>query len=52
LLLKGLPFTHAATRALFLSRLVEREVAAERVELVAWLQSNAAHMALYDRVSL
>ena len=52
LLLKGLPFTDAATRALFLSRLVEREVAAERVELVGWLQSNAAHMALYDRVDI
>jgi predicted O-linked N-acetylglucosamine transferase (SPINDLY family) len=52
LLLKGLPFTDAATRALFLSRLGERGVTAERVELVAWLQSNAAHLALYDRVDI
>src|SRR3974390_1037024 len=52
LLLKGLPFTDAATRAFFLSRLRERGVTAERVELVAWLQSNAAHMALYDRVDI
>jgi len=52
LLLKGLPFTDAATRALFLSRLGERGVTAARVELVAWLQSNAAHMALYDRVDI
>ena len=37
LLLKGKPFADAATRALFLARLGERGVAAERVELVAWL---------------
>ena len=37
LLLKGKPFADATTRALFLARLGERGVAAERVELVAWL---------------
>ena len=44
LLLKGNPFADAATRALFLSRLGERGVAAERVELVAWLPSEATRI--------
>ena len=52
LLLKGKPFADAATRALFLARLGERGVAAERVELVAWLPSRAAHLALYDRIDI
>ena len=52
LLLKGNPFADAATRALFLSRLSERGVAAERVELVAWLPSEATHLALYNRVDV
>ena len=52
LLLKARPFTDAGTRAYFLSRLGERGVAAERVELVAWLPSGAAHLALYDRVDI
>jgi predicted O-linked N-acetylglucosamine transferase (SPINDLY family) len=52
LLLKGKPFTDAATRALFLARLGERGVPAERVELVAWLSSTIAHLALYNRVDI
>jgi predicted O-linked N-acetylglucosamine transferase (SPINDLY family) len=52
LLLKGRPFADAATRALFLSRLGERGVAAERVELVAWMPSGAAHLGLYNRVDI
>jgi protein O-GlcNAc transferase len=52
LLLKGLPFVDATARALFLSRLGERGVAAKRVELVAWLPSSAAHLALYDRIDI
>ena len=51
LLLKGKPFADA-TRALFLAHLGERGVAAERVELVAWLPNNAAHLALYDRIDI
>ena len=42
LLLKGKPFADAATRALFLARLGERGVAAERVELVAWLPGTSS----------
>ena len=52
LLLKGTPFADAATRALFLARLGERGVAAERIELVAWLPGAAAHLALYHRVDI
>jgi protein O-GlcNAc transferase len=37
---------------LFLARLGERGVAAERVELVAWLPNAAAHLALYHRVDI
>jgi protein O-GlcNAc transferase len=49
LLLKGKPLADAATRALHLSRLTERGVAAHRVELVDWLPDSKAHLALYDR---
>jgi protein O-GlcNAc transferase len=52
LLLKGKPFADAGTRALFLARLGERGVAAERVELVASMPSIAAHLALYHRVDI
>ena len=52
LLLKGKPFADAATRALFLSRLSERAVAAERVELVDWLPSATAHLELYNRIDI
>jgi predicted O-linked N-acetylglucosamine transferase (SPINDLY family) len=52
LLLKGKPFADPATRALFLARLGERGVPAERVELVAWLSSTIAHLALYNRVDI
>jgi protein O-GlcNAc transferase len=52
LLLKGKPLGDAATRVLFLSRLGERGVEAERVELVSWLSSPAMHLALYDRVDI
>ena len=52
LLLKGRPFTDAATRALFLARLGERGVEAERVELAAWLPDTTSHLALYHRVDI
>ena len=52
LLLKGKPLGDAATRSFFLSRLAERGVAPERVELVAWLSNEAMHLALYDRVDI
>jgi protein O-GlcNAc transferase len=52
LLLKGKPFADATTRALLLSRLEERGLAAERVELVAWIPSQAAHLALYNRLDI
>jgi FkbM family methyltransferase len=52
LLLKGKQFADGATRALFLARLGERGVAAERIELVAWLPDSAAHLALYHRVDI
>ena len=52
LLLKGKPFADAGTRALFLARLGKRGVAAERVELMAWLPDAAAHLAVYHRVDI
>ena len=52
LFLKGKQFADATTRALLLSKFGERGVAAERVELVAWLPSSAAHLALYDRIDI
>ena len=52
MLLKGKPFADTATRTLFLARLGERGVAAERVELVAWLPGAAAHLAAYHRVDI
>ena len=51
LLLKGKPFAEAATRAIYLDRLAERGVAADRIELVAWLPERE-HLALYDRVDI
>jgi len=52
LLLKGMPFADAATRVLFLDRLGERGVRAERVELMAWQPDPAEHLALYDRMDI
>ena len=52
LMLKGISFADASTRALFLSRLDEREIAAERVELVAWQPSEAMHLAQYGHVDI
>lgn len=52
LLLKGKPFADAGTRGLFLAHLGERGVAAERVELVAWVPGVAAHLAAYHRVDI
>src|SRR5215831_8255466 len=44
LILKGKWFADAATRALFLARLGERGVAADRVELVTWVPGAAEHL--------
>jgi protein O-GlcNAc transferase len=52
LILKGISFADAATRALFLDRLGERGVPAERVELLAWHPGPAEHLALYHRVDI
>jgi predicted O-linked N-acetylglucosamine transferase (SPINDLY family) len=52
LLLKGAPFADAATCALFLARLGELGVAAERIKLMAWQPRTAAHLALYHRVDI
>jgi protein O-GlcNAc transferase len=52
LLLKGKPFADATTRALLLARLGERGVAAERVELMAWLPNATDHLALYHRMDI
>jgi protein O-GlcNAc transferase len=52
LLLKGKQFADGATRALFLARLGERGVVAERVELLAWVPDATAHLAVYDRVDI
>jgi predicted O-linked N-acetylglucosamine transferase (SPINDLY family) len=51
LLLKGKPFAEAATRAIYLDRLAERGIAADRIELVGWLPERE-HFALYDRVDV
>jgi FkbM family methyltransferase len=37
---------------LLLARLARRGVAAERIELAAWVPSSAAHLSLYDRVDI
>ena len=52
LMLKGISFADASTRGLFLSRLDDREIAAERVELVAWQPSEAVHLAQYGHVDI
>src|SRR5262249_25869327 len=52
LLLKGTPFADAATRALFLARLDERGVAAERVDLMGSVSSATQHLALYHRMDI
>jgi predicted O-linked N-acetylglucosamine transferase (SPINDLY family) len=52
LILKGMSFADAATRALFFDRLGDRGVAADRVELVARLPAAAEHLALYHRVDI
>ena len=52
LLLKGKSFADSGTRALFLSEMRNRGIASERIELLAWLPSGSAHLALYDRVDI
>src|SRR5262245_5556893 len=52
LILKGISFADAATRALFFARLGERGVAADRIELVTWLPGATEHLALYHRVDI
>jgi len=52
LLLKGGWFVDPATRDLFLARLAERGVAADRVELVPRLHGAAAHLSAYERVDI
>ena len=52
LLLKGRSFADAATHTLFLARLIERSVTADRVELVAEQPDVTAHQAVYHRVDI
>jgi predicted O-linked N-acetylglucosamine transferase (SPINDLY family) len=52
LLLKGKPFADEATSANFLARMIERGIAPERVQLVAWLPSGTAHLALYEQIDI
>ncbi len=52
LLLKGKPFSDAATRNLFCARLIERGIAAERVELTGWTAGSAHHLAFYEHVDI
>jgi predicted O-linked N-acetylglucosamine transferase (SPINDLY family) len=52
LLLKGKPFADEATCAWFLARFRERGIAAERVQLVAWLPSSTAHLGLYEKIDI
>ena len=51
LLLKGNAFADEATRAACFDGLRKRGVAAERVEILAWLPDET-HLALYDRVDV
>src|SRR5215831_9615077 len=52
LLLKGISFADAPPRPLFLARLGERGVAADRVELLPPLPGTAEHLTLYHRVDI
>jgi predicted O-linked N-acetylglucosamine transferase (SPINDLY family) len=52
LLLKGKPLADPATRALYQTRLVERGVPAERLELIPALPSPVAHLAAYQLVDV
>jgi protein O-GlcNAc transferase len=52
LLLKGKAFADAATCASFMSRLQERGVVADRVQLLAWLPDSTAHLSLYEKIDI
>ncbi|HZL38653.1 MAG TPA: tetratricopeptide repeat protein [Pseudolabrys sp.] len=52
LLLKGKPFADEAARNYLLAHLRERGVAAERVQLVAWLPQTTSHLALYEQIDI
>jgi predicted O-linked N-acetylglucosamine transferase (SPINDLY family) len=52
LLLKGKPFADEATCGLFRTRLAERGIASERLQLVGWLPSSTAHLALYEKIDI
>ncbi|MDP2412009.1 MAG: tetratricopeptide repeat protein [Pseudolabrys sp.] len=52
LLLKGKSFADPGTCDAFLTQLGNRGIAPDRIELMAWLPSNAAHLSLYDRIDI
>jgi len=52
LLLKGKPFADETTCAMFLARLAERAIGQERVQLVGWVPSVSAHLALYEHIDI
>jgi protein O-GlcNAc transferase len=52
LLLKGASFDDEGARAHLLDRFAARDVAADRVDLVSWIPSNAEHLALYNRLDI
>ncbi len=52
LLLKAAPFRDAGTRAHYHTMFAGHGIAAERIELLGYIQSPAAHFALYNRVDV
>jgi protein O-GlcNAc transferase len=52
LLLKGLPFADAPTRALFETGFAERGVTPERLVLVGHIDDDAAHLAHYHQIDI
>jgi protein O-GlcNAc transferase len=52
LLLKGQPFADPAVCAWLLSRLGQRGIAAERIELASWIADGGSHLRLYDRIDI
>lgn len=52
LVLKAAPFRDAGTRAHYHAMFAARGIAAERIELLGYIPSAAAHFALYNRIDV
>jgi len=52
LVLKAAPFRDAGTRAHYHAMFATHGIAAERIELLGYIQSPAAHFALYNRIDV